>query len=240
MGPQIKEFRDRVDAGQQLAAHLKKYADRSDVLVLGLPRGGVPVAFAVAKALNAPLDICLVRKLGVPAHKELAMGAIASGGVRILNYDVINWLGISSKTIDEVAARELRELQRRDRAYRGNRDQPEVCDRTIILVDDGIATGSTMLAAIAVLREQHPREIVVAVPVAEASVCKTLKQQVENVVCVMSPNALYSISLWYKNFAQTTDQEVQTLLAQCSWLTHPTPVNSTPANPTPETAEVLS
>ena len=235
MGLQIKEFRDRSEAGQQLAAHLSQYADRADVLVLGLPRGGVPVAFEVAKALHAPLDICLVRKLGVPAHKELAMGAIASGGVRILNYDVINWLGISSKTIDEVAARELRELQRRDRAYRGHRDQPDVRDRTIILVDDGIATGSTMLAAIAVLREQHPRAIVVAVPVAEASICKTLKQQVEDVVCVMTPGELYSISLWYKNFAQTTDQEVQALLSHCFWLTHQMPVKTTP-----ETAEVVS
>jgi putative phosphoribosyl transferase len=159
-------FRDRVQAGQLLAERLKPYANRADVLILGLPRGGVPVAYEVAKALHAPLDVCLVRKLGVPTHKELAMGAIASGGVRVLNYDVISWLGISSRTIDEVAAQEFKELQRRDRAYRGDRPQAEIRDRTVILVDDGIATGSTMRAAIAVLKPQHPARLIVAIPVA--------------------------------------------------------------------------
>jgi putative phosphoribosyl transferase len=142
-------FSNRTEAGKKLAIALSKYADRSDVLVLGLPRGGIPVALEVAKALNAPLDICLVRKLGVPGHKELAMGAIAAGGVRVLNYDVISWLGIASKTIDEVAARELKELQRRNRTYRGDRPIANVRNRTIILVDDGLATGSTMRAAVA-------------------------------------------------------------------------------------------
>jgi putative phosphoribosyl transferase len=207
-----ERFRDRREAGQRLAAKLSTYANRSDVLVIGLPRGGVPVAAEVAKALHAPMDICLVRKLGVPSHKELAMGAIASGGVRVLNYDVLSWLKLSSKTIDEVAARELRELQRRDRAYRGDRLPPEVSDRTIILVDDGLATGSTMKAAIAVLKEQHPQRLVVAVPVAAPDICQEMRGIVDEVVCIMTPDPLYAIGFWYENFAQTTDAEVCQLL----------------------------
>jgi putative phosphoribosyl transferase len=206
-------FRNRTDAGQQLAQALKTYANRADVLVLGLPRGGVPVAYEVAKALSAPLDICIVRKLGVPGHKELAMGAIASGGVRVLNYDVLGWLQIPSKTIDEVAERELRELQRRDRTYRGERPQPEIKDRTILLVDDGLATGSTMRAAIAVLKAQHPKEIIIAVPVAPTDVCQELRAEVEKVICLATPEPFYAIGLWYENFAQTTDEEVCALLA---------------------------
>jgi putative phosphoribosyl transferase len=205
-------FRDHREAGQRLAAKLSTYANRSDVLVIGLPRGGVPVAAEVAKALHAPMDICLVRKLGVPSHKELAMGAIASGGVRVLNYDVLSWLKLSSKTIDEVAARELRELQRRDRAYRGDRLPPEVRDRTVILVDDGLATGSTMRAAIAVLKEQHPQRIVLAVPVAAPDICQEMRGIVDEVVCIMTPDPLYAIGFWYENFAQTTDAEVCKLL----------------------------
>jgi putative phosphoribosyl transferase len=205
-------FRDRREAGQRLAAKLSTYANRSDVLVIGLPRGGVPVAAEVAKALHAPMDICLVRKLGVPSHKELAMGAIASGGVRVLNYDVLSWLKISSKTIDEVAARELRELQRRDRLYRGDRPSPEVRDRTVILVDDGLATGSTMRAAIGVLKEQHPQRLVVAVPVAAPDICQEMRGIVDEVVCIMTPDPLYAIGFWYENFAQTTDAEVCELL----------------------------
>jgi putative phosphoribosyl transferase len=191
------------------------YADRSDVLVLGLPRGGVPVAYEVAKALHAPLDICLVRKLGVPAHKELAMGAIASGGVRVLNYEVVSWLRISGKTIDEVAARELKELQRRDRAYRGDRPQPEMRDRTVILVDDGIATGATIRAAIAVIKSQHPARLIVATPVAPPSTCEELKTEVDEVVCLTTPELFYAIGLWYEDFSQTTDDEVRELLADC-------------------------
>jgi putative phosphoribosyl transferase len=210
-----ERFRDRTEAGQRLAAKLSTYANRSDVLVIGLPRGGVPVAAEVAKALHAPMDICLVRKLGVPSHKELAMGAIASGGVRVLNYDVLSWLKISSKTIDEVAARELRELQRRDRAYRGDRLPPEVRDRTVILVDDGLATGSTMRAAIAVLKEQHPQRMVLAVPVAAPDTCREMEELVDEVVCVMTPDPLYAIGLWYENFAQITDTEVYELLQKC-------------------------
>jgi putative phosphoribosyl transferase len=212
MNRHLARLQDRTEAGQRLAALLKPYANQTDVLVLGLPRGGVPVAFEVAKALNAPLDICLVRKLGVPGHKELAMGAIGSGGVRVLNYEVIGWLGISSRMIDEVAAKELKELQRRDRAYRGDRPQPEVRDRTVILVDDGLATGSTMRAAIAVLKPQQPKRMIVAVPVAPPDVYDQLKTEVDQVVCVMKPEPFYAIGLWYENFAQTTDQEVRQLL----------------------------
>jgi putative phosphoribosyl transferase len=206
-------FRNRTEAGRQLAEALKIYRNRADVLVLGLPRGGVPVASEVAKALNAPLEICIVHKLGVPGHKELAMGAIASGGVRVLNYDVLGWLQISSKTIDEVAERELRELQRRDRTYRGDRPQPKIKDRTLILVDDGLATGSTMRAAIAVLKAQQPKEIIVAVPVAPADVCQEFKAEVDSVICLATPEPFYAIGLWYENFAQTTDDEVCALLA---------------------------
>ncbi len=207
-------FQNRTEAGRQLATQLVSYANRSDVLVLGLPRGGVPVAYEVAKTLHAPLDICLVRKLGVPAHKELAMGAIASGGVRILNYDIVSWLGISGKTIDEVAARELKELQRRDRAYRGDRPQPDIRDRTVILVDDGIATGATIRAAIAVIKSQQPARLIVATPVAPPSTCKELKTEVDEVVCLMAPELFYAIGLWYEDFSQTTDEEVRELLAR--------------------------
>jgi putative phosphoribosyl transferase len=206
-------FRNRTEAGQLLAKKLTAYANREDVVVLGLPRGGVPVAFEVAKALNAPLDICLVRKLGVPGHKELAMGAIASGGVRVLNYDVVSWLKVSGKTIDKVAQKELRELQRRDRVYRGDRPPADVRNRTIIVVDDGLATGSTMRAAVAVLREQQPQSIVVAVPVAPSETCKALSAEVDEVVCIVTPEPFYAIGLWYENFAQTTDEEVRELLS---------------------------
>ncbi len=207
-------FRDRTQAGRELAARLTLYANRSDALVLALPRGGVPVAYEIAKALNLPLDICLVRKLGVPGHKELAMGAIASGGVRVLNYDVISWLAIADKTLEHVAARELRELQRRDRAYRGDRPQPEIRDRTIILVDDGLATGATMRAALRVLQQQHPKAIVIAIPVAPRSGCQALETEVDKLVCLATPEPFYAIGLWYENFAQTTDEQVRNLLAK--------------------------
>ncbi|MEM9903732.1 MAG: phosphoribosyltransferase [Cyanobacteria bacterium P01_D01_bin.44] len=207
-------FRDRTQAGRQLATQLNAYANHSDVIVLGLPRGGVPVAYEVAQALNVPLDICLVRKLGVPGHRELAMGAIASGGVRVLNYDVISLLAISEKMLEHVAARELRELQRRDRAYRGDRPQPEICDRTVLLVDDGLATGATIRAAIAVLRLQQPKQIVVAVPVAPIAACEALETEVDAVVCLATPEPFYAIGLWYENFAQTTDDQVRDLLSR--------------------------
>jgi putative phosphoribosyl transferase len=197
-----------------LARKLSAYANRQDVIVVALPRGGVPVAFEVAKALNVPLDVCIVRKLGVPHHKELAMGAIAAGGVRVLNYDVVSWLGISSKTIDEVAAKELRELQRRDRVYRGERPPLDVRNRTVILIDDGIATGSTMRAAIAILRQQQPQRIIVAVPVAPLETYRELQAEVDEVVCLLTPEPMNAIGLWYENFSQTTDEEVRELLAK--------------------------
>ncbi|MFS0517238.1 phosphoribosyltransferase [Nostoc sp. UIC 10607] len=207
-------FLNRTEAGKLLAAQLTEYANRPDVLVLGLPRGGVPVAFEVAKALNAPLDVCLVRKLGVPGHKELAMGALAMGGVRVINENVVDWLRISKETIDEVAAIEMRELDRRDRTYRGNHPPPKLKNHTILLVDDGIATGATIRAAIATLKKQHPRELVVAVPVAAASTCEELQAEVDKVVCVIMPEDLYAIGIWYEDFEQISDAEVSELLAR--------------------------
>jgi putative phosphoribosyl transferase len=209
-------FPDRTAAGLQLAAQLKVYAQRPDVIVLGLPRGGVPVAFEIAKALQVPLDICLVRKLGVPHQPELAMGAIASDGIRVLNFDLIASLGISSKTIDAVAAREIKELQRRDRAYRGDRPSPDLKGKTVIVVDDGIATGASLRAAIAVLRLEQPQYIVVAVPIAPAETYVALKNEVDHVVCLATPSPFCSIGVWYDNFAQTTDETVRSLLAQGS------------------------
>jgi putative phosphoribosyl transferase len=214
-------FRNRTEAGKLLASKLTQYANRPDVLVLGLPRGGVPVAFEVAKALNAPLDICLVRKLGVPGHKELAMGAIASGGVQVLNEELVAWMRISSQTIAEVAQRELQELQRRERVYRGDRPLPNIRDsrnerlrqRIVILVDDGLATGSTMRAAIGVLKHQQPQRIIIAVPVAPLDTCNELRVEVDEVVCLMTPEQFYAIGLWYEDFTQITDREVCELLA---------------------------
>ncbi|HEV2108140.1 MAG TPA: erythromycin esterase family protein [Thermomicrobiales bacterium] len=207
-------FRDRVEAGRQLGAALRRYADRDDVIVLALPRGGVPVAARVAEVLNAPLDLFLVRKLGVPGHEELAMGAIASGGARVLNEDLVADLNISESTIEAVASSELRELARRERLYRGTRPQPEIAGRTVIVVDDGLATGSTMRAAIAALRERHPGRIVVAVPVAAPSVCAAFSDIADEVLCTMTPEPFYAVGLWYEDFAPTSDQEVQTLLRE--------------------------
>lgn len=206
-------FRDRTAAGQQLATHLQSYANQADAIVLALPRGGVPVAYEVAQALNVPLDICLVRKLGLPGHKELAMGAIAAGGVRVLNHELISNLEISDKLIEQVTALELRELQRRDRLYRGNRPLPVLQNRTVILVDDGLATGATMRAAIAVVKSQHPKQVIVAVPVAPPAVCKTLSAAVDQRVCLLTPTPLNCIGRWYENFTQITDEQVTRLLA---------------------------
>ncbi|AFY75845.1 putative phosphoribosyltransferase [Pleurocapsa sp. PCC 7327] len=208
---------NRIEAGQLLASRLTGYANCPYGIVLALPRGGVPVAFEIARKLQLPLDVCLVRKLGVPGHKELAMGAIASNDVTIVNRDVVNWLHISPETIEQVAEQEKKELARRDRAYRGNRPYPEIRDRTVILVDDGIATGATMRAAIAALRQQQPKEIVVAVPVAAPSVCQELRTEVDKLICLRKPEPLHSISLWYEDFSQTTDEEVRDLLerAEC-------------------------
>jgi predicted phosphoribosyltransferase len=207
-------FADRRDAGRILAGLLLKYANRDDVLVLALPRGGVPVAVEVAQALRAPLDVFIVRKLGVPGHDELAMGAIATGGVRVLNEDVVGALGLSAKVIDAVAAREEKELERRERIYRGARTPPEVRERTVILVDDGLATGSTMRAAVAALRKQRPARIVVAVPVAAPETCEEFKTEVDETVCAATPRMFDGVGRWYEDFSQTSDDEVHELLAQ--------------------------
>lgn len=211
-----RRLSNRTEAGQLLAKKLPAYANRTDVLVLGLPRGGVPVAYEVAKALNAPLDICLVRKLGAPNNKELAMGAIGMGGVMVLNDDVIESLGVSPETIADVVALEEKELLRRDRAYRGDRPFPNLQGRQIILIDDGIATGATLRAAIATLRTSQPASIIVAVPVAPLSTCNELKAEVDEVVCLMAPESFYSIGVWYDEFQQTTDEEVRQLLEEQS------------------------
>jgi putative phosphoribosyl transferase len=209
-------FRNRIEAGQLLAQKLTAYAYRPDVLVLGLPRGGVPVAFEVASALHVSLDIWLVRKLGVPGQKELAMGAIATGGIRVLNPETIYWLHIAEQDIAQVAAQEQKELERRELLYRGNRPLPEVRNRTLILVDDGLATGSTMRAAIASLRPQQPERIVVAVPVAPPSVYREFKTEADEVVCLRTPELFHAIGAWYEDFSQTTDQEVRDLLERAN------------------------
>jgi putative phosphoribosyl transferase len=208
----VSRFRNRTEAGQILAQHLTAYTNRENLLVLALPRGGVPVAFEVATALNAPLDVCIVRKLGLPGHKELAMGAIASGGIEVLNNDVINTLGIKKEIIQGVAAEELQELQRRDRTYRGDAPPINVKNQTIILIDDGIATGSTIGAAIALLKQQQPASIVVAVPVAPRSTYKELHSEVDEIVCLQTPELMSAIGVWYEDFSQTTDEEVRELL----------------------------
>jgi putative phosphoribosyl transferase len=205
-------FRDRTEAGKRLAVQLTEYDDRSDVLVLALPRGGVPVAFEVAEALHAPLDIFLVRKLGVPGHEELAMGAIATNGVRVLNEDVVNYLRIPGEVIDAVAACELGELERRERAYRDDRPPPDVRGKTVILVDDGLATGSTMRAAVAAIRQQQPTRIVVAVPVSAVQTCDEYLMGADEIVCAVTPEPFQAVGLWYKDFSQTTDEEVRDLL----------------------------
>jgi predicted phosphoribosyltransferase len=207
-------FRDRRDAGRHLAQQLMDYADAPGLLILALPRGGVPVAYEVAKALQAPLDVFLVRKLGVPGQQELAMGAISTGGVRVLNEEVVDLLGIPEEVIDAVAREEEQELNRREREYRGDRPPPEVGGRTVILVDDGLATGSTMRAAVAALRRQQPRRIIVAVPVAAPATCEEFKGVVDDIVCATTPEPFRAVGLWYQDFSQTTDEEVHDLLAE--------------------------
>jgi putative phosphoribosyl transferase len=208
-------FRDRADAGRRLAGMLRDLAHRDDLLVLGLPRGGVPVAHEVARALGAPLDVFVVRKLGLPGHDELAMGAIASGGVRLVNEDVVSAFGVTIDEIARVTAREERELERRERLYRGeDRAPPLVAGRTVLLVDDGLATGASMRAAVEAVRAQHPRAIVVAVPVAPAETCDALRAAADDVVCAMTPEPFDAVGLWYDDFRQTTDEEVHALLAR--------------------------
>lgn len=207
-----RSFRDRTEAGQLLAAKLKKYAGRSDVLVLALPRGGVPVGFEVAQELRAPLDVFVVRKLGVPGHEELAMGAIATGNVRVINHEVRESLRIDDLVIDQVAAREQAELERRERTYRGTRRAPEIANRIVILVDDGIATGSTMRAAVAAVRAQSPLRVVVAVPTAAASSCRQFESLADEVFAVIQPERFFAVGEWYEDFSQTSDDEVRALL----------------------------
>lgn len=205
-------FEDRVEAGQILASQLHAYADRVDVVVLALPRGGVPVGFEIAQALRAPLDVMIVRKLGVPGHEELALGAIASGGVRVLNERVVEDLALSPGTIEAIARRQQVELERREKLYRGERPALEVAGYIVILVDDGIATGSTMRAAIQALRQQQPARIVVAAPVAPPSACEEMQSLVDELVCLAQPAGFFAVGQWYRNFPQTTDEEVRNLL----------------------------
>lgn len=207
-----RPYRDRRQAGRELAQRLRQYADRSDVVVLALPRGGVPVAFEVAEALGAPLDVFLVRKLGTPGHRELAMGAIASGGVRVINDDVVEWLGITPEEIDRVAADELRELRRREALYKAGREAVPIAGRVVILVDDGLATGSTMRAAVQAVRQQQPSRVVVAVPVGARETCEELQSVADEVVCARMPFPFSAVGQWYLDFQQTTDDEVRQLL----------------------------
>jgi putative phosphoribosyl transferase len=205
-------IRNRTVAGQGLAEELRDYRDHDDVLVLALPRGGVPVAAEIARSLSAGLDLMIVRKLGLPAWEELAMGAIASGGVKVLNDDVISSHRVSQADIDKVAEKEGKELQRRDKAYRGDRPAPKIEGRCVMLVDDGIATGATMEAAIDALRRQNPREVVLAVSVAPEETLVRLRKKVDRVVCLATPEPFIAIGKWYKTFGQTSDEEVRELL----------------------------
>jgi putative phosphoribosyl transferase len=209
-------FKDRRDAGRKLAQKLATYAGQPNVLILALPRGGVPVAYEVALALNALLDIFIVRKLGLPGREELAIGAIASGGIRVLNNDVIRMLSVPDEVINFVAKRELQELQRRENLYRKDRPYPEVRDQTVILIDDGLATGASMRAAIAGLRSKHPARIVVAVPAAAPDVCDAFQTEVDEIVCAVTPEPFYGVGRWYEDFSQVTDEEVGILLEEAN------------------------
>jgi len=209
-------FTDRRDAGRTLAARLQQYANRDDVIVLALPRGGVPVAFEVATTLDAPLEVFLVRKLGTPGHRELAMGAIASGGVRVLNDDVVRWLGISPDQIDAVARQEQQELERREAAYRKGVSLPSLDGRIVILVDDGLATGSTMRAAVQAVKQQRPARVIVAVPVGARETCDELGALADEVICARMPEPFTAVGQWYLDFQQTTDEEVKALLSERS------------------------
>ena len=209
-------FRDRADAGRQLLSKLGTYKGRPDVLVLGLPRGGIPVGYEVARGLGAPLDVFVVRKLGVPGQEELAMGAIASGGVRILNQDIVQAMAIPAHVIDSVTSTEVQELARRERLYRGDRPAPDVMGRTVILVDDGLATGATMRAAVAALRRMKPKRIVIAVPIAAVPTRREFAGEVDEIVCLHTPEPFFSVGFWYDDFSQTTDDQIRDLLARAA------------------------
>jgi putative phosphoribosyl transferase len=208
----MRKFLNREDAGRTLARELAGYAHRDDVIVLALPRGGVPVAAEIATALHAPLDIFLVRKLGFPGHEEFAIGAIASGGVRVLNSAAVQMGRVSEAEIDEIAAKEQRELERREASYRGDRPCPDFSDKVVIIVDDGLATGSTMRAAVLALRQLHPARIIVAIPVASGEACELLSREADEVICAFIPEPFYAVGQWYRDFTQTSDAEVHELL----------------------------
>lgn len=212
----MNRYADRYAAGKVLADLLKVYANRNDIIVLALPRGGVPVAYEIAAALSVPLDVFIVRKLGVPGHEELAMGALAMGGATVFNNEIMNSLGISKQAIDNVIQMEKKELQRREIEYRENKPYPLIKNKIIILVDDGIATGASIKVAINALRQLDPAEIVLAVPVAEAGTCKKLESLVEKVICPMQPTDFFAVGQWYEEFNQTTDEEVHDLLKKIS------------------------
>jgi predicted phosphoribosyltransferase len=214
-------FADRFEAGRVLASRLAEFANGEDVVVLALPRGGVPVGFEVARALHAPLDVFVVRKLGVPGHEELAMGAIASGGVRVLNRRVVETLGISAEEIERIAAEEQRELERREREYREGRPLLDVRGRTVILVDDGLATGSSMRVAALALRKKEPARIVVAVPVGSRATCEEFESEVDITVCAVTPEPFFGVGQWYADFRQTSDEEVRELLRRAAQFATP-------------------
>lgn len=208
-----KFFKDRAEAGRFLAQKLAQYAARPDVVVLAVPRGGVPVAYEVAQALKAPLDVFVVRKLGLPGFGECAMGAIATGGIRVLNENVISYLRIPAEVVDEITEMELDELERRERLFRGTRAPVDITGQTVIIVDDGLATGSTMRAAVKALRKQNPKNIVVAVPVGARETCDSFSEEVDTIaVCAITPEPFNAVGLWYRDFSQTTDAEVQQFL----------------------------
>jgi putative phosphoribosyl transferase len=207
-----RKFKNRTDAGRVLAQKLQPYANQGEIIVLALPRGGVPVAYEVARALGAPLDVFLVRKLGLPGHEELAMGAIATGGVRILNDSVVRAFGIQPETINTVATREQHRLEQRQRSYRGDRPPPQISGRMVIVVDDGLATGSSMRAAIMAIKRQNPARLVVAVPVGAPETCREIEAEADEVVCAQTPDPFLAVGLWYQDFGQTTDEEVREVL----------------------------
>jgi putative phosphoribosyl transferase len=209
-------FRNRTDAGRQLASKLAKFQGRSDLLVLALPRGGVPVAYEVANILHAPMDVFLVRKLGVPGHEELAFGAIASGGLRVINQSIVHSTHLSPVQIEAAVAREKVELARRERSYRGDHTPPDPKGLTVILVDDGLATGATMLAAARALRQENPKHVVIAVPVAAPATCNELRPEVDEIICAITPEQFHAVGLWYEDFSQITDEEVRELLERSS------------------------
>jgi predicted phosphoribosyltransferase len=212
----MASFRDRFEAGRVLGERLHPYAGRSDVLVLALPRGGVPVGFEVARRLGAPLDVFVVRKLGMPGHEELAMGAIATGGARVFNEEVVQRYRISEQAIARAIEREERELARREQLFRGSRGPPRIEGRTVILVDDGLATGSTMRAALMALHEQRPARVVVGVPVGAPETCEEFQSEADEVICAITPEPFYAVGQWYDDFTQTSDEEVHELLERAA------------------------